>query len=168
MKAFRAAPRDYPRAGIVLPVRVLPEWGVAGGRVRSGLYTIPFDLAIDHFKDQLGFDQAWRDANLRSTVALEARMTFRGEARIGDELQVETRIIDADEKRMHLAQQLARGEELLVLRESLAISFDLQARRTCPFADDILANISALFAAQRQLAAWSWVGRQAASVAALD
>ena len=128
---------------------------------------MPFDLAIDHFKDQLGFDQAWRDANLRSTVALEARMSFLGEACIGDELQVETRIIDADDKRMHLAQQLARGEELLVLRESLAISFDLRARRSCPFANDILDNIRALFAAQGQLAPWTWVGGQATSLAAL-
>ena len=167
MSTFRAAPRHFLPADIVLPVRVLPEWGDAHGKVRIGLFTAPFDLAIDHFKDQLGFDQAWRDANHRSTVALEARMSFRGEARVGDELRVETRILEADEKRMHLAQQLCRLEEVLVMRESLAISFDLQARRSCPFAEDILVNIRALHEAQRQLAAWTWVGQQPASIAAL-
>lgn len=151
----------------MLQVRVLPEWGIAGGRVRPGLFTVPFDLAIDHFKDQLGFDQAWRDANLRSTVALEARMSFRGEARVGDDLRVETRIVDADDKRMHLAQRLCRDDDVLVLRESLAISFDLQARRSCPFADDILLNIRALHGAQRELAPWTWVGQQPAALSAL-
>ena len=153
-------------ADIVLPVRVLPAWTNARGVVRAGLYTAPFDLAIDHFKDQLGFDQAWRDANLRSTVALEARMSFRAEARVGDELRVETRILDVDAKRMHLGQRLCRDREVLVARESLAISFDLEARRSCPFAEDILANILALHAAQRQLPTWPWVGRQPQSLAA--
>ena len=149
----------------MLPVQVTPDWALPDGQVRTGLYTVPFDAAIDHFKDQLGLNHAWRVANQRSTVALEARMTFLAPAFLGDALTVQTRILDCDAKRLHLGQQLKRGETVLVTRESLAISFDLEARRSCAFPDDVATNIRALHAAQQQLPAWAWVGQQAVSLA---
>jgi hypothetical protein len=50
----------------------------------------------------------------------------------------------------------------------MAISFDLDARRSCGFAPDIAAQIAALHAAHAQLPHWQWVGRQRVTLAELN
>jgi len=52
-----------------------------------------------------------------------------------------------------------RGEDLLATQETLSISFDLRARKSCTFEPRIAANIEALTKAQSDLPRPEWVGR---------
>ena len=153
---------------IISAVTVQAAWVDARDELRPAFYTAAFDGSIDDLKAAFGLDAAWRAARRQSTVALEARLSLRGPARRGEVLQVESRIFDSDAKRLHIAQVLRRGEIWIATRESMAISFDLDARRSCPFAPEIATRIAALHAAHRALEPWDWVGQQRCWLAELD
>ena len=55
--------------------------------------------------------------------------------------------------------ELYRDATLLATQETLSISFDLNARKSCEFEPRIAENIAALYEAQRELERPEWVGR---------
>ncbi len=132
-------------------VTVPDEWLDAGGRLAPAFYTAAFDLGIDALKQAIGIDEAYRLARRRSTVALEAHVVVHGPVPGGSQVLLLTRIVDRDAKRLHVAQEMRLGEVRVAERESMTISFDLDARRSCAFDATITARIDGLFAAQRAL-----------------
>jgi acyl-CoA thioesterase FadM len=94
---------------VCIEVAISRAWVDEAGRLRPAFYTAAFDGSIDHLKDVFGLDAAWRERHRRSTVALEARLTVLGPAWQDETLQIESRIVDFDAKRLHIAQVLARG-----------------------------------------------------------
>lgn len=149
-----------PADGIVRSsVEVLPEWLDYNDHMNVAYYLVAFETGIDAYKDVVGIDLAYIEREQRSTVALESHITFQNEANLGEQLEVQTRIIDFDGKRAHVYQELYRGDDLLATQETLAISFDTAARKTRPFEDHIAANYRALMAAQSSLPRPRWVGR---------
>jgi acyl-CoA thioester hydrolase len=149
-----------PPNGIVTThVTVEPEWLDYNEHMNVAYYLVAFETGIDAYKAVVGLDLDYIERERKSTVALEAHITYQREAHLGDALRVETRIIDFDGKRAHVYQELYRGDELLATQETLAISFDTAARRTCPFADDIAINYQGMIAAQSALPRPKWVGR---------
>lgn len=153
---------------ILSAVTIQAAWVDASDQLRPAFYTAAFDGSIDDLKAAFGLDAAWRAARRQSTVALEARLSLLGSARRGEVLRVESRLFEVDAKRLHIAQVLARGDDWIATRESMAISFDLDARRSCPFAPEIATRIAALHAAHRALEPWDWVGQQACWLSELD
>lgn len=152
---------DLPADGVVVSrTTVEADWLDYNDHMNVAFYVLAFDRAIDDIKAVFGIDEAYRRAQGRSTVALEAHITYRNEASLGDLLEVRTRIADCDTKRVHFAQEMYRGPDLLATRESLGISFDLAARRTCPFEPAVLARIEALHAAQAAGPRLAWLGRR--------
>lgn len=149
-------------------VVVIDAWVDAEGRLRPAFHTAAFDGSIDHLKNCFGLGAAVREQHRRSTVALEARLTLHSPAWLGERLVIESRIFDFDAKRLHIAQVLRRDDTLVATRESMAISFDLDARRSCPFQDTIAANIARLHAAQQALVPWTWMGRQRLTLSELE
>ncbi len=149
-----------PEQGIVVTyVTVQPEWLDYNEHMNVAYYLVAFETGIDAYKAVVGMDLAYIENQKRSTVSLEAHVTFQREAHLGEELRVETRIIGFDGKRAHIYQELFRGDELLATQETLSISFDTAARRTCPFAEDIAVNYQGMVAAQAELPRPDWVGR---------
>lgn len=150
---------------VLTPVRILPEWTTAAGQLLPAFYTAAFDGAIDDLKDAVGLTAAWRAQHRRSTVALEARLRFWGLAWRAEHLVVESRIVDFDLKRLRVGQILQRGAEVLATRESLAISFDLEARRACVFDETVTRQIALVRAAHQLLPPWPWIGQAYLTVA---
>lgn len=151
---------SIPDNGIVITTcSVLPEWLDYNGHMNVAYYISTFDLGVDALKATYGIDSNYIESAQRSTVALEAHITYQNEASLGEELRVDTRILDFDAKRTHLYQEMYRGEDLLATQETLSISFDLKARRSCSFGADITANIERLQNAQRSRPRPDWVGR---------
>ena len=150
-----------PAPGCVLThLSVLPEWLDYNGHMNVAYYIAAFDLAIEDLKSAYGLDAAYRQAHGRSTVALESHITYQREAHLGEALRVESRILATDGRRLHIAQAMYRDETLLATQEALSISFDLTARRSCPFDPPLRARIEALQAAQAAGPAPTWVGRR--------
>lgn len=152
--------KALPDNGIVITkAAVLPEWLDYNDHMNVAYYIAAFDIGIDELKATYGIDAAYIETAQRSTVALEAHITYQNEASLGDELRIETRVLDFDGKRTHLYQEMYRGDDLLATQETLSISFDLQARKSCPFDSAIAPNIERLRQAQADLLRPPWVGR---------
>ncbi|MGE0485225.1 MAG: thioesterase family protein [Gammaproteobacteria bacterium] len=149
-----------PADGIVrLEVTVKPEWLDYNDHMNVAWYVAAFDLGIDAFKDVIGITLDYIAREQRSTVALEAHITYQREAHRDQLLRVETRIVDFDGKRVHIYQELWRDDELLATQETLSISFDTAARRSCPFADDMAARYRTMLEAASSLPRPTWLGR---------
>lgn len=149
-----------PPDGIVIShVTVAEEWLDYNGHMNVAYYTRAFDIGIDAYKAAIGLTLEYIETQKRSTVALEAHVTYQREAMLGDALRVETRVMECDGKRARIYQELKRGDELLATQESLALSFDVAARRSAPFEPQIAAGYAAMVAAQAHLPRPPWVGR---------
>jgi len=152
--------RSLPVHGIVITeLAVKPEWLDYNDHMNVAYYIAAFDLGIEDLKSAYGLDEAYRKAHQRSTVALEAHITYQNEAALGDHLRIESRILATDGKRLHLCQAMYRSETLLSTQEAMSISFDLAARRSCPFDSALRTRIEALQQAQTALPVPGWVGR---------
>ena len=132
-------------------LRIPDAWATARGELAVAYYTAAFDLGIDALKQAVGIDEAYRRAARRSTVALEAHIVFLAAVPAGAEILIDSRIVDRDAKRLHVAQRMQYGELLAATRESMTIGFDLEARRSCAFEPAVFARIEALYAAQAAL-----------------
>lgn len=144
---------------VVIETEVREEWLDYNDHMNVAYYIAAFDLGIDAAKQLCGITEASRATDGLSTVALEAHITYQNEAARGERLRVVTRVLDCDGKRIHWAQEMWRGDVLLSTQETISISFDLAARRTCPLAPAIAARFRALRDAQRALPIPRWVGR---------
>ena len=152
--------KAIPENGVVTTeASVLAEWLDYNDHMNVAYYIAVFDMGIDDLKAVYGISGSYIETQKRSTVALEAHITYQNEASIGEKLRVETRIIDFDAKRTHLYQEMYRDDELLATQETLSISFDLNARKSCEFEPRIAESIAALCEAQRDLERPEWVGR---------
>ncbi|MCB1749002.1 MAG: thioesterase family protein [Gammaproteobacteria bacterium] len=151
---------SLPADGIVrLEVTVKPEWLDYNDHMNVAWYVAAFDLGIDAFKDVIGITLDYIAREQRSTVALESHITYQREAHRDQVLRVETRIVDFDGKRVHIYQELYRDTDLLATQETVSISFDTAARRSCPFADDMAARYRTVLEAAAALPRPQWLGR---------
>jgi acyl-CoA thioester hydrolase len=151
---------SIPNDGMVITTAtVLPEWLDYNNHMNVAYYIAAFDIGIDELKTVYGIDSDYISNEQCSTVALEAHITYQNEASLGEELQIRSRILDFDSKRTHLYQEMYHDDDLLATQETLSISFDLNARKSQPFAPMIAANIEAMCRAQRALPRPEWVGR---------
>jgi acyl-CoA thioester hydrolase len=149
-----------PENGLVISTaEVLPSWLDYNGHMNVTYFLAAFELGIDAYKAVVGLTLDYIERQERSTVALEAHITYQREASLGEQLRIETRIIDFDSKRAHVYQELYRDTDLLATQETMAISFDLASRRSAPFEAWIAANYRKLMEAQSALPRPDWVGR---------
>jgi acyl-CoA thioesterase FadM len=135
------------------------EWLDYNDHMNVAFYLKAFDDASDRLTAVAGMGQAYTQATSNSWVALESHLSFQAEARLGDALRIESRVLEVDEKKMHVYQEMYRDDSLLSTHEQLGIHFNTQERRGCRFADEIYTNLSALVDAQRRLSRPDWIGR---------
>jgi acyl-CoA thioester hydrolase len=148
--AIRAAP------GLVACQLAIPAgWLGRDNSLVPAFYTAAFDLGIDALKQVLGINEAYRREQHRSTVALEAHVRILLPVPGGSTVTLSARIVDCDAKRLHVAQEMTLNGPIAALRESMTISFDLAARRSCAFGVEVAARIKALHDAQQCLPRWS-------------
>jgi acyl-CoA thioester hydrolase len=147
-------PLSAPPGLVGCRVEIAPAWLDRRGELAPAFFTAAFDLGIDALKQALGVDEAYRLREQRSTVALEAHLRILRAVPAGSAVELTARIVDRDAKRIHVAQEMRCGGERVALRESMTISFDLVARRSCAFGAAVASRIDALHAAQLDLPAW--------------
>ena len=83
-----------------------PGWIDYNGHLRDAYYGLIVSLAIDDVMDTLGLDAAYRERTRCTLYTLEMHLHFLHEVKGDDVLDVETSVLDADEKRLHLGCRL--------------------------------------------------------------
>jgi acyl-CoA thioester hydrolase len=152
---------------MTLPDNGLCEYRVTVGRdwldynehMNVAFYLKAFDDAGEGLTVLIGMGADYTRRTNNSWVALESHITFQNEALLGDELRIESRVLDFDDKKMHVFQEMFRGDELLATHEQLGLHFDTGARRGCAFTPQVRSRLEQLHANQAQLARPAAVGR---------
>jgi acyl-CoA thioester hydrolase len=136
---------DY--AGFV----VRPEYIDANGHMNVGYYTLLFDKALDLPWARLGiYSQQLLESGM-SSFALESHLTYQRELKLGDALQFKFLMLDYDVKRAHYFLQMyhATQKYLAATCEQISICMDMKVRRSAPWSQAALADITTLYEAHK-------------------
>ena len=129
---------------------VLPEWIDYNGHMNVAWYVRAFDLAVDELFDYLGLGEAYRVERNGSTFAVEAHITYPAELGEGEAIEVRTRVLGHDRKRLHHFHEMYRGADgsLAATAEWMSLHVDMTTRRVVPMPDDLFERIGNLARAQ--------------------
>jgi carnitine 3-dehydrogenase len=160
--AARAAGEPGPDAGSELRYRgsVLPDWVDYNGHMSDFRYTQLFGDATDALYRKVGVDAAYREAG-HMFYTVETHVRHVGEAKAGEPLVVDTRILSVDAKRLHLFHRLQRGAggPTLATGEQMQLHVDIRAARAAPMAAGVRARLEELCAAHALLPRPAEAGR---------
>ena len=124
---------------------VRPEWIDHNGHMNVAYYVVAFDEATDAVYEQWGLGLDYADASGCSVFTLGMNVDYLGELFEGDPIRVTTRLIDFDRKRIHYHHRMYHNDtgQLTATNECLCMNVNLASRRSEPFADSILGNLTA-------------------------
>jgi acyl-CoA thioester hydrolase len=140
---------------------VRPEWIDYNGHMNVAYYVLAFDHATDLFLDYVGLDEAYRRRTGGSTFAAEAHVTYQREVAEGDPLEVTTRLLGYDDKRIHYIHHMYHAEErfLAATSEWLTLHVDLRRRKVSAMPETIRCRLSEIFAVHGSLPVPAEAGR---------
>lgn len=124
---------------------IRPEWVDYNGHMNVAYYVLVFDHATDAVLDHLDIGEDYRARSGCSVFVAEAHVTYERELHAGFALDVDSRIIGFDGKRLIIYHELncAEAGGLAATNEVLCLHVDLATRRTVPFADEAIARLAA-------------------------
>src|SRR5712692_5816522 len=122
---------------------VLPEWIDYNGHMNLAYYTVLFDYATDLLFDELGLGLDYRRTTLQGTFVAETHNLYERELLVGARVKVQTQIVAADLKRLHLAHEMFAldGGQRTATQELMFLHVDLQARRVGPFPPELRQRV---------------------------
>jgi len=137
---------------------VLPEWIDYNGHMSEAFYVLAFGDATTFVMDQLGMDEAYREASGSSLYTVEAHVRYLSEASLGQELRIRSTIAGHGAKKLHLCHEMYRGEELIATEEVMTLHVDQATSSTSPFPERIAQKIAGIAPSRPK-----WSGRSIAS-----
>ncbi|MGH7110338.1 MAG: thioesterase family protein [Stellaceae bacterium] len=154
------------REGALVTYRtVVPaEWVDYNGHLNIGCYMIAFDRASDGLALALGLGEDYLRRSGNSYYIVEAHLSFMHEVLGGKPIRIASRLIDADDKRVHFFHEMFEEEVgfLAATAEMLGLHIDLGRRRAAPFPPPEARAIAALLEQHRRLPRPAQLGRAVA------
>ncbi|HTZ35399.1 MAG TPA: thioesterase family protein [Stellaceae bacterium] len=140
---------------------VRPEWIDLNGHMNLAYYTVLFDYATDLLFDELDLGRRYRERTDLGTFVIETHNRYERELLVGERVRVTVQILSVDDKRLHLAHEMFRGDtgERAATQELLFLHVSLRERRVTPFPAELKARLDAAAAAHAVLGRPAWVGR---------
>ena len=136
-------------------VTVSDDWIDVMGHMNVAYYTSMFSTAMLNFRSTLGLDNDTVQKQQIGAFAIETHTRYLHESRIGDQLQVHTRVLgrSKSQKRFH-AMHFALNSERQVLSatfEVVVANVDLSERQMTPILPEVLARMDAMIAEHAEL-----------------
>ena len=118
----------------VYATTVAGDWIDYNGHMNDAAYALVFSRSVDALMDRIGLDAAARKRTGQSLFTVKMMLHYFREAREGEALTVDCRLIEHDDKRIRVwlemfdagGERLAASEQLLL---SVALTADGAARR---------------------------------------
>jgi acyl-CoA thioester hydrolase len=98
---------------------VEPGWIDYNGHMNLAYYVLVFDRGTDALLDRLGLGADYRRETGSTLYVVEAHLTYDREVKEGEEVVVSTRLLGADEKRLHLIHVMRRADGALAATNEL-------------------------------------------------
>jgi len=126
---------------------VIADWVDYNGHMNVAYYVLVFDHATDALLDHLDIGERYRNDTGGSVFVVETHVTYLQEVMLDDRLKVTTRIIDSDEKRLHVFHAMYQdgADDVVATGEFMILHVDLATRRSSPFpahAQDMMKALS--------------------------
>jgi len=121
------------------------DWIDYNGHLNMAYYNVLFDRGLDQVWDTLGIGATYAATRKLTTYTAEVHICYVRELHLGAKVTVSTQVLDADEKRLHVFQEIHHVDGgLAATSESLTLHVDMAGPKVTPFPADIQANIDAM------------------------
>lgn len=148
--------------GLVLSghTAVSPEWIDYNEHLTEWAYLKLFGDATDVILARIGAGPDYVAGGF-SFYTVETHIRHLGQARLGEKVEVRTRVLAADGKRLQLFHTMTNLNlgAVIATAEHMLVHVDAKAERACPAPDAIAAAIQGLVAGQQHLAPPVGTGR---------
>src|SRR6266581_267008 len=125
-------------------MRVEPAWIDYNGHLNMAYYNVLFDRAVDEAFELLGCGIDYVKTQRHSCFTAEVHVRYLRELKAGDPVRVTFQLLDYDGKRLHYFEQLFHAAEgwVSATSENLSLHVDMEAKRTAPFPDGVVAALA--------------------------
>ncbi len=125
---------------------VLPEWIDYNGHMNVAYYVMVFDLSLDELLDRIELTREYRDESGCSVYVLETHVTYLQEVKENDPLILSVRVIDYDEKRMHLFLEMKHERDgfIAATSEQMILHIDSSGPKSHPMPENIVKKLKNL------------------------
>ncbi|MCF8465859.1 MAG: thioesterase family protein [Sneathiella sp.] len=123
-----------PEVSVLHEQRVLPDWIDYNKHMNVAYYVLIFDQSLDVFLDEIGLTREYREASGCTVYVLETHVTYLQEVYENNPLTISVRVLDCDEKRMHLFLEMRHRDEgfLAATSEQMILHIDKSGPRAAP------------------------------------
>jgi acyl-CoA thioester hydrolase len=137
------------------------QWIDYNGHLNMAYYNVLIDRAVDEAFLLVGLGPDYVQNRGASFFTAEAHVRYLRELKTGDPVRVALRLIDYDEKRLHLYAELHHAIEgwISATSEQLALHVDLKTKKVAAFPDDVLERLASMKSAHGTLPPPSALGR---------
>lgn len=141
---------------------VLPAWLDPNGHMNVAFYLSAFDKGSDPLFDYCGIGWDYTKSGAGSVFVTGCDIDFRHELLEGDALAVTTRLLDFNDKLLHVWCEMFRVGETApaATYEALFMHVSLQTRRSMPFPTSASARLADVLAAHASLPLPAQLGRK--------
>ncbi|MEH6525987.1 MAG: thioesterase family protein [Sneathiella sp.] len=124
---------------------VLTEWIDYNRHMNVAFYVLVFDQSLDVFLDEIGLTREYREGANCTVYVLETHVTYLQEVHEGDLLEMTVRVIDCDEKRMHLFLEMYHRDKgyLAATSEQMIMHLDKTGPKAAPMPATMLTALEA-------------------------
>ena len=124
---------------------VRPEWIDYNGHLNMAYYSVLMDQCADQAYPQFGFGPEYLSQTGCTTYVVEFHICYVRELHEGDRVTATLHLIDYDEKRFHIYQELWHEDGWLAATgEALTLHIDQSGPKVAPMPPEILARIKAM------------------------
>lgn len=125
---------------------VLPEWIDHNQHMNVAFYVLIFDQSLDALLDEIELTRTYRADSGNTVYVLETHVSYLNEVKEGDPLEIGCRVIDCDEKRIHLFLEMYHAEKgyLAATSEQMILHLKASPPKAHPMPEHILANLKRL------------------------
>jgi len=139
---------------------VRTDWVDYNGHMTESRYLEVLGNATDALLRHVGLDDPYLRGG-HSAFTVETHIRYLAEARAGDELAVDTQLLEGGDKRLHVFHVVSnpRTGTVLATGEHLLLHVDTAAKRAAAMEEPLLSRVAALAEAHSSLSAPEGAGR---------
>ncbi|HQV02187.1 MULTISPECIES: carnitine 3-dehydrogenase [unclassified Novosphingobium] len=139
---------------------VMPEWIDYNDHLTEWAYLKLFGDATDVVLARIGAGPDYVATGF-SFYTVETHIRHLGQARLGQKVEVRTRVLGSDGKRLHLSHEMTNLDSatLIATAEHMLVHVDAKAEKSAPAPQHIAQAMQGLAAAQQHLAPPDGAGR---------
>ncbi|MCC3306501.1 thioesterase family protein [Sneathiella sp. HT1-7] len=123
---------------------VRPEWIDHNKHMNVAYYVLIFDHALDDFLDEIELTREYRQSANCTVYVLETHVTYIQEVHEGDALNMYVRVLDCDEKRMHLFLEMRHRDKGFLAATSEQMIMHLSTKdgpKAAPMPENLQTNL---------------------------